>query len=401
MSDSQLEYPPGPRPRIDSESAGLADNDSRHTNAARALALGAMLSGRVSALDGISSDIRAIGTPSEFRRPVTWEERLEAIAESSELLRGLGAGDLFAEERAPRRSIADRSVEPRFADQRVALWGTLSRAGTAVPSAYAWLRLLMAEHDPLLCASASSALSHWRRPTNGADVSIPPALSTATSNVQLFVSDSDPLVNEIAQATIGVPSPSSSNIEAKLHRMAKREDQDELSLIVHGTHAYPSTWWFPGGDFHSYVKDVVCSNIYDQQDAYSWSGRYKSRDRVVAAERLVGWHQAKGTPTLDAVFAHSYGGGVALQATTFGLEVENLILLSAPVENYEIEWRNIGRAVSLRIHCDLVLLAARVKQCFTANVEEHWIDNWFIHHSMSHAPDTWASGNWASTLGLT
>jgi hypothetical protein len=91
---------------------------------------------------------------------------------------------------------------------------------------------------------------------------------------------------------------------------------------------------------------------------------------------------------------------VALQATVLGLQMDTLVLLSVPVDNYEVEWRHIGRAVSLRIHCDLVLLAARTKQRFTANVAENWIDSWFVSHSMSHEADVWSNDDWATKLGL-
>jgi len=82
------------------------------------------------------------------------------------------------------------------------------------------------------------------------------------------------------------------------------------------------------------------------------------------------------------------------------VKMDTAVLLSVPVANYEVEWRNIRRAVSLRIHCDLVLLAARAKQRFTSNVEEHWIDSWFVHHASSHHRTTWEDGHWADLLGL-
>jgi pimeloyl-ACP methyl ester carboxylesterase len=170
--------------------------------------------------------------------------------------------------------------------------------------------------------------------------------------------------------------------------------------MIHGTFAFTEGWWFPGGDFHQYVKATVRPNLYDLKDTFWWSGRYKPKDRNMGTERLVGWLSAKGDPEVDTVFAHSYGGAVALQATTQGLRMKTAVLLSVPVGNYEVEWRNIGRAVSLRIHCDLVLLAARTKQRFTANVEEHWLDSWFVHHGSSHDPDVWATEGWARTLGI-
>jgi len=188
--------------------------------------------------------------------------------------------------------------------------------------------------------------------------------------------------------------------ELRSGRLTRHENLESFSLLVHGTFAFPEKWWFPGGDFHDYVKQEIRSNVYDAKDTFWWSGRYKARDRAVGAERLAGWVEAKGAARLDTVFAHSYGGAVALQATQWGLEMETAVLLSTPVDNYEVEWRNIGRAVSLRIHCDLVLLAARTKQRFTANVEEHWIDSWFVKHAASHESSIWEAGGWASVLGL-
>ncbi len=77
-----------------------------------------------------------------------------------------------------------------------------------------------------------------------------------------------------------------------------------------------------------------------------------------------------------------------------------LVLLSVPVENLPIEWRNIERAVSLRIHADLVLLAARRRQFFTENVEENYLPRWFRAHSDSHDPDVWKAEGSKAKLRL-
>ena len=103
---------------------------------------------------------------------------------------------------------------------------------------------------------------------------------------------------------------------------------------------------------------------------------------------------------LNALFAHSYGGIIALNATTHGLKVKDLVLLSVPAENVPVEWRNIERAVSLRIHMDLVLLAARRPQYFTENVEENYLPYWFWRHSDSHDPEIWQSEKCPQLLGL-
>ena len=170
--------------------------------------------------------------------------------------------------------------------------------------------------------------------------------------------------------------------------------------MVHGTNGYRGEWWFPGGDFHTYIKEYVRPDLFSGGNCYSWSGKYNKRDRRIAAERLAFWVEATVGGPLDAVFAHSFGGIVALQATTYGLELSDLILLSVPVDDVPIEWRNIGRAISLRIHLDLVLLAARRRQCFTENVDEHYINHWFRAHGDSHDPSVWQADSWPTILGL-
>src|SRR4051812_43652576 len=112
MTQPTAEGNRGPQPRRDVESAGLADDDSRHTNAARALALGALLSGRRTAVAGIERDVAALGVPLDLGRPSTWDERTEALEESDELLTEVGAGDVVESELEPRRGLADRSIEP-------------------------------------------------------------------------------------------------------------------------------------------------------------------------------------------------------------------------------------------------------------------------------------------------
>lgn len=104
---------------------------------------------------------------------------------------------------------------------------------------------------------------------------------------------------------------------------------------------------------------------------------------------------------LNSVFAHSYGGVIALKATMYGLVIKDLVLLSVPAENVRVEWRSIERAVSLRIHMDLVLLAARRPQRFTENVEEHYLPHWFFNHGDSHDPALWRKEESARRLKLT
>jgi hypothetical protein len=392
--------PTGPyAPRRGVESAGASDIQSRLTNSARALALGALLSGRKTALTGIGGDLELLGVPLGIAAPGGWAGRNEVLSASDFVLDLVGVLDDVTESEASQRTpFLGRSVVPRFSTARVALWQRIEQATRpSSAEAYAWLRLLMAEEDPLLVASASSALSHWRKPRED-ERAIPRTFLIARDRLRYSIDDADELVSAIAQATLGeMPS----RIRESWQPTRPRGRQGEnISLIIHGTFAWPERWWFPGGDFHEFVRNNVRSNVYSEGDCFSWSGRYKSRDRRVGAERLTYWLEAKGNPRLDTVFAHSYGGAVALQSTMRGVSMDTLVLLSVPVHDYEVEWRYIHRAVSLRIHCDLVLLAARAKQRFTANVEENLLDSWFVRHDMSHSSTIWASRDLATTMGL-
>lgn len=391
------ESPREGQPRGDSASAGLGDSDSRLTNSARALSLGVLLSGRRAAIDGIEKELETLGVPLTLSATRSWHERRRLLDESDGVLREVDAEFVHEREANPSGRLEARTTQPLFPEQRVALWDRLKQSNEE-SVAYAWLRLLMAEEDPLLVASAAGALSHWRRPGGTEDRGVPQPLIRSKGAVAILSRDPDELTSAVAQASL-------REAASRPRRLVRpqRETGDEsgnLSLLVHGTFSFTGDWWYPGGDFHEYIASEVRSNLYSAKDTFWWSGRYKAKDRRVGAQRLAGWVEAK-KKTLDTVFGHSYGGAVALHATMFGLRAETVVLLSTPVDPFEVEWRNIDRAVSLRIHCDLVLLAARSKQKFTANVEEHWLDQWFVHHDASHSPAVWSEGNWATELGLT
>lgn len=104
---------------------------------------------------------------------------------------------------------------------------------------------------------------------------------------------------------------------------------------------------FPGGNFHTYLLNEVRPDLFCGQNPFAWSGAYRNKHRLIAAERLAGWTQDIVRGPLNSVFAHSYGGVIALEATKYGLVVHDLVLLSVPADNVRVEWRRIDRAVSL------------------------------------------------------
>jgi hypothetical protein len=343
----------------------------------------------------------AIGV-STRRRPVTgWEGRLNALERSDDILRSAGLLDQVAElEQVGWQSRGNLPASGRFTEARRQLWSRIANDSESIGRTYAWLRLNAVEEDALLAASASAALSHFRAPSKINEYSVPVPFARARRAIEAMVDSSDDLVSEIAQASTGreAIAARASSFPAKFPRTAPEE---MLSLMVHGTHAWGGSWWFPGGDFHQYVKAEVRPSLYDEHDCFSWSGMHKGADRKLAAERLAGWLSAKGSLAVDTVFAHSYGGAVALMSTMHGISYRTAVLLSVPVhQSYEVEWRNIDRAISVRIHCDLVLLAARAKQRFTANVEDYCLDEWFVSHASSHDPQQWIDHKLSEALHL-
>jgi hypothetical protein len=139
---------PKAKPNREPLSAGLSDENARLTNAARALALGALLSGRRQAAEGIEDDLGGLGVPLDLARPASWEQRRSALVESDAILRQVAASEVVEREFSPRPRTGSRSTDPRFPEQRVQLWRRLAQTSQQVPTAYAWLRLLMAETTP-------------------------------------------------------------------------------------------------------------------------------------------------------------------------------------------------------------------------------------------------------------
>jgi pimeloyl-ACP methyl ester carboxylesterase len=268
--------------------------------------------------------------------------------------------------------------------------------------------MVMTDREPIAAAAAASALSSWRRT---GDKPVPTTLESARDLLSLYADLSIPEVQTIAEAGLTAitgtdartasqltnDGATSSSSSSGLSRGVRRRP---TSLMVHGTRAWREAWWFTGGAFHTYVRQNVRSDLFNGRNTYSWSGAHRRRDRRLAAERLAGWTEDTIGGPLNTIFAHSYGGSIALEATAYGLSMRDLVLLSTPVENVRVEWRSIKRAQSLRIHLDIVLLATRLPQRFTENVEEHYLPHWFWNHGDSHDPDIWVAEACAKDLGL-
>jgi hypothetical protein len=375
-----------PPPRADAEASVGTDDPARLTTAARALVLGNALATR-RALEGMQDDVSALGFRGLPRPWGGWRSRIEAVDASDDVLRDYNLLDDVRQREALRRA---PPIQGSVREERLPLWTRLVAERPSVPDCIAWLRLI--DDEPLTAAAGAVALSGWQRPK---DVDVPYPLTAAADLSIALTESADNVARTIAQAAL--PSGQTSMRTG----WPQRSDGDKcLGTIVHGTFAWPESWWEPGGDFHTYVKNNVCTNVYSGGMPFDWNGGYRGRHRKIAAERLARWAQDAAGGKLCCVFAHSYGGVIALMSTTEGVQIENLVLLSTPVEQVAVEWRNVDRALSLRIHADLVRLAARRRQRFTENVEENYIPRWFVDHGDSHNSSVWADGSWATTLKL-
>ncbi|MDQ3815004.1 MAG: hypothetical protein M3347_13760 [Armatimonadota bacterium] len=166
------------------------------------------------------------------------------------------------------------------------------------------------------------------------------------------------------------------------------------SFIVHGTFARTAAWWQPGGDFHTYIRQNIFSDLYAQPDRYEWSGGYSDGARAVAAADLQAWVNGHGF-NRPHIFAHSHGGNVAMLASQNGLDIGELILLAVPVHahKYMPDFNHVSKAVSIRVRMDLVILADRGGQKFNhPQIQENVLPVWF-DHGAPRKPHIWQKYN--------
>lgn len=210
--------------------------------------------------------------------------------------------------------------------------------------------------------------------------------------------DDDPGIRELAYTASEKPPPLIAGGSG--HR--RRRQAGPVSLLIHGTHAYQGNWWRPRGDFYEYLVNGLKVNLCKRSSPWCWSGEVSANARRIAAEDLASYRHDLKVRRFDTILGHSYGGGVALMATRFGLKARKIVLLSAPVCDYEPNWDNVGEVISLRIHCDAVLMldaAHRLIRLKGASVRQHFSDShvnelpklpfWFKEHATTHDPKVW------------
>lgn len=238
--------------------------------------------------------------------------------------------------------------------------------------------------------------------------SLPARTTVRSDDLSETLPTAPPVARDIARAALererldlpsAGPPPSAETTRDTSAEPDPQPPSQRVSIVVHGTAAYPGAWWRPGGDFHEFLRGSVSPELYAEGQYFQGSGAYSARHRDVAAERLREWATPYGL-RLHRIFAHSHGGVIALRAIGLGLEVDDLVLLSTPNERVETDYSRVGRIVSLRIHFDLVLLAARRRQSFDLPVAEFHLPRWFVGHGDTHEPDLWREHDIGKVLSL-
>jgi hypothetical protein len=201
------------------------------------------------------------------------------------------------------------------------------------------------------------------------------------------------LVRDVAAYSLAHVDPKNPKLIALLRprTVRSRRKPSRTSTIIHGTWASASSWWQPGGDFWTYLRNGVDPNLYGAQDRFGWTGGYSDAARADAGTELHDWVQQHDLDGLD-LFTHSHGGNVAMLANQAGTNVGRMVLLSCPVHwpKYTPQFNAQERVVSVRVHMDLVILADRGGQRFSdPRIQENVLPLWFDHFA-THDQANWA-----------
>jgi hypothetical protein len=267
---------------------------------------------------------------------------------------------------------------------------------------------LYSNPDPLIAAQLMEAcLRSPEQLTRVAAAASYFELSTQPKRLIKILADGtqsgDELVRNVAAVALARVSPDHARLRQLTKGSPIKSDRkaSRTSLMVHGTFAKFNEWWQPGGDFHEFIRGMVRPDLYGARDRFDWSGGYSDAARALAATELRDWVNARNLAGLD-IFAHSYGANVAMLASQSGLTIGTLVMMSCPVHihKYSPNPNAITRAVSVRVHLDLVILADRGGQRFNhPNIEEHVLPVWF-DHSATHEPKVWRKHNVKTMLAL-
>lgn len=249
-------------------------------------------------------------------------------------------------------------------------------------TAAALVRAGLSHPQPLVRVAAAS--SH-------VEVAIDP--SPAIKVLEIGVRSRDRMVRDVAAYALAHVDPRNPQLKSLLRprRLRTSRKRSRTSTIIHGTWAASGTWWQPpSGDFWKYLHDQVDASLYGASDRFGWTGGYSDAARALAGTALHQWVQDHQLEGLD-LYTHSHGGSVAMLASQAGTRIGKLVLLSCPVHwpKYSPDFALTQKAISVRVHLDLVILADRGGQRFSdPRITEHVLPLWFDHFA-THDPANW------------
>jgi hypothetical protein len=182
---------------------------------------------------------------------------------------------------------------------------------------------------------------------------------------------------------------------------------ETVSTMIHGTFGWKGDWWRPGaGSFHEFILNNHRPNLYKRGARFSWSGAYRAAHRRIAASDFCDWaHEISGAG-VETVFAHSYGGEIAARAKIAGAAIDQVVLLSSPVNGYidTIAHDPSLQLVDVRLNFDPVLALSQVWQRIArplpTNVTEVILSSWRTNHAATHKQRVWNAEHVARRGGI-
>jgi hypothetical protein len=179
-----------------------------------------------------------------------------------------------------------------------------------------------------------------------------------------------------------------------------------MSTMIHGTFGWKGDWWRPRPTgFHHFVLSNHRPNLYNGGARFSWSGAYSAPQRALAASDFCDWEQDMARGGLQTVFAHSYGGEVAARSRIAGAAIDQIVLLSSPVNGYidAVAHDPTVGIVDVRLNFDPVLSVAGTRQRIRPlppNVTEVIFAAWRLDHAATHNESVWNFENVAVRGGI-
>ncbi|MFI0719440.1 hypothetical protein [Streptomyces sp. NPDC021224] len=376
---------------------GAASGAALWSQAAQLVMLGAQLTGDTDVLDGDEARLLEVPRIRPLRAPF---DRTDADRLLRRNAQSLGAPALEYAGDGALAAVASASVAGT-AELRRRLWLTVRRAGsTAVASEAAAALLYVAAESREEVLRVPAAAEATRLGGGRPDRRLVDALAEGRGG--------DPLLRAIALDALvrtSGPPPDGSAGRPPDAPGGFGPRRGGTSLVVHGTWSrMAGSWWRPGGELFDYLDRTVVPNLYADPDYFRWEGLNSPASRSLGAEDLIRWSALHGSPDLDVVFAHSHGGNVVLDAAARGgIRARLAVLMSVPARPpdpgvWSAVLRQVNRLVGVRVHCDLVVIAARGRQRFGPPVRDITLPGvWFDHHATVR-PEVWAEHGLAAEI---